>query len=416
MTTAALLRQAAVQELTQPHADARNRAPAAAVTRLTLTDFRSYATLRLACDARPVVLTGANGAGKTNLLEALSFLAPGRGLRAAKVTAVGRAPIGQANGAPWAVAASLATPDGPVDVATGCDPSKPERRVARVDGRAAKGVIALGRELGVIWLTPAMDRLFLDSPGGRRRFLDRLVTAFDPDHAGRTAAYDRATRSRARLLRDRGHGADPVWCASLEDIMARYGVALAAARRDLVNRLNASLAAHQGPFPVARLALLGAVDQWLTDMPAVDVEDALRDALKDERRQTPGDVPAAGPHRSDLTATMIASGQASHGQAAALCSTGEQKALLISILLAAARLQQAKRGHAPLLLLDEVAAHLDPDRRAALFAEITALGAQAWMTGTDAALFAPFGEAAQFFTVDHARLTPGSVSSSASLT
>ena len=415
MTTAALHRQTAVQELTQAPADAQNAAPAAAITRLTLTDFRSYGSLRLACDTRPVVLTGANGAGNTNLLEALSFLAPGRGLRAAKVTAVGRAPIGNAHGAPWAVAALLATPDGAVDVATGCDPSKPERRVARVDGRAAKGVIALGRELGVIWLTPAMDRLFLDSPGGRRRFLDRLVTAFDPDHAGRTAAYDRATRQRARLLRDRGN-ADPVWCTALEDIMARYGVALAAARRDLVNRLNAALAAHQGPFPVARLSLIGAVDQWLTEMPAVDVEDALRFALKDERRQTPGDVPAAGPHRSDLTATMIATGQASHGQAAALCSTGEQKALLISILLAAARLQQAKRGHAPLLLLDEVAAHLDPDRRAALFAEIVALGAQAWMTGTDAALFAPFGDHAQFFTVDHARLTPVSVSSSASLT
>ena len=399
-----------VQELKTTSPEAQDRAPAAAVTRLTLTDFRSYGSLRLACDARPVVLTGANGAGKTNLLEALSFLSPGRGLRGAKIAAVGRAPIGTSNGAPWAVAATLATPDGPVEVATGCDHAKPERRVARIDGRAAKGAIALGRELGVIWLTPAMDRLFLDSPGGRRRFLDRLVTAFDPDHAGRTAAYDRATRSRARLLRDRGPSADPVWCASLEDIMARYGVALAAARADMVNRLNAALVAHQGPFPAASLALVGAVDQWLTQMPAVDVEDALRAALKDERRATPGDAPAAGPHRSDLTAIMIASGEASHGQAAALCSTGEQKALLISILLAAARLQQAKRGHAPLLLLDEIAAHLDPDRRAALFAEILTLGAQAWMTGTDAALFAPFGADAQFLSVDHGRLTPASIS------
>jgi DNA replication and repair protein RecF len=301
--------------------------------------------------------------------------------------------------------AAVETPDGPAELATGSDPLKPERRAVRIDGLAAKGASALGRQLGVIWLTPAMDRLFLDSPGGRRRFLDRLTTAFDPDHAGRTAAYERATRQRARLLRDRVQ-ADPAWCAALEDTMARYGVALAAARRDLVNRLNGALAAQAGPFPSARLALVGAVDQWLQDKPAVDVEDALREALREERRRTPGDAPAAGPHRSDIAATMIAPGQAAHGQAAALCSTGEQKALLISILLAAARLQQAKRGHAPLLLLDEIAAHLDPMRRGALFAEILALGAQAWMTGTDAALFAALGTEAQFFTVDRARLAP----------
>ena len=371
----------------------------AAITRVTLTSFRSYGRLRLDADRRPVVLTGANGAGKTNLLEALSFLAPGRGLRGAKLSEAGQAPIGSAVGAPWAVAATMDAGDGDVELASGLDPAKPERRLVRINGTAAKGAAALGRELGVIWLTPAMDRLFVDSPGGRRRFLDRLVIAFDPDHAGRTAAYDRATRQRARLLRDRAV-VDQAWCAALEDIMARYGVALAAARRDLVNRLNADLAQNAGPFPVARLALIGAVDRWLTEMPAVDVEDALREALRDERRQTPGDAPAAGPHRSDLAATMVAAGQASHGQAAALCSTGEQKALLISILLATARLQQLKRGIAPLLLLDEVAAHLDADRRAALFAEIRALGAQAWMTGTDAALFAAFGADAQFFTVD----------------
>ena len=381
------------------------------VTRLTLTAFRSYGRLRLDLDPRPVVLTGANGAGKTNLLEALSFLAPGRGLRSARLatvgqTAIGPALVGQAAATapqPWAVAATLATDQGPLELASGLDPVKPERRLVRIDGTPAKGAVALGRQLGVIWLTPAMDRLFLDSPAGRRRFLDRLVTAFDPDHAGRVAAYERATRQRARLLRDRG--SDPIWFEVLEDIMARYGVALAAARRDLVNRLNTELVRAMGPFPVADLALVGVVDRWITEMPAVDVEDALRAALRDERRHTPGDVATAGPHRSDLAATMVAVGHPSHGQAAALCSTGEQKALLISILLATARLQKAKRGHAPLLLLDEVAAHLDRDRRAALFAEIHDLGAQAWMTGTDAALFNGFGDEAQFFTVDNARLT-----------
>jgi DNA replication and repair protein RecF len=380
------------------------------ITRLTLTAFRSYSRLRLDLDRRPVVLTGANGAGKTNLLEALSFLAPGRGLRGAKLstagqTAIGPAPADQARTPqPWAVVGTLATHEGDeTELATGIDPQKVERRVVRVDGKPAKGAIALGRHLGVIWLTPAMDRLFLDSPGGRRRFLDRLVTAFDPDHAGRVAAYERATRQRARLLRDRVN--DPIWFDALEDTMARYGVALACARRDLVGRLNADLAKTDGLFPVAAMALIGVVDNWLGEMPAVDVEDALRKALRDERRMTPGDAPGAGPHRSDLAATMIAPGHPSHGQTAALCSTGEQKALLISILLATARLQKAKRHHAPLLLLDEVAAHLDPARRKALFDEIKALGAQAWMAGTDASLFKDFGDDAQFFTVDNARLT-----------
>jgi DNA replication and repair protein RecF len=357
-----------------------------------------------------VVLTGANGAGKTNLLEALSFLAPGRGLRAARRATVSQTAIGPAlvaaaprPRAAWAVAATLETTHGPVDLATGLDPQQPERRLVRIDGMPAKGAAALGRHLGMIWLTPAMDRLFLDSPAGRRKFLDRLVTAFDPDHAGRVAAYERATRQRARLLRDRAQ--DPIWYGALEDTMARYGVALAAARRDLVNRLNGELARGAGPFPAAHLSLIGVIDRWLVEMPAVDAEDALRAALHDERRMTPGDVAAAGPHRSDFAAAMVMPGHASHGQAAALCSTGEQKALLIAILLATARLQKTKRGHAPVLLLDEVAAHLDPDRRAALFAEIQGLGSQAWMTGTDAGLFAGFGDHAQFFTVADGRLT-----------
>jgi DNA replication and repair protein RecF len=307
-------------------------------------------------------------------------------------------------GAPWAAVATVLADGDQTELSTGIDPTKPERRVVRINGTAAKGAAALGRELGVMWLTPAMDRLFVDSPGGRRRFIDRLVIAFDPDHAGRTAAYDRATRQRARLLKERA--SDAALYAAYEDTMARYGVALAAARRDLINRLNTELAQKAGPFPVAHLALIGAVDRWLQDMPAVDVEDALRAALRDERRQTPGDAPAAGPHRSDISATMVAPGQASHGQAAALCSTGEQKALLISILLAAARLQRQKRGFAPLMLLDEVAAHLDAGRRAALFAEILDLGAQAWMTGTDAALFAGFGPKAQYFTVERGSISP----------
>ena len=381
-----------------PAATSRASGSRLGVTRLTLTNFRSYAALRLDVDTRPVVLTGANGAGKTNLLEALSFLAPGRGLRGVRLAQVGRQQAARPDVSvvPWAVAVTLATPDGPVDMGTGLAATGAERRTVHINGHPAKGAAALARHVGAVWLTPAMDRLFVDGPASRRKFLDRLVTAFDADHAGRLAAYDHAYRQRLRLLKD-GKG-DAPWFAALEDTMARHGVALAAARHDLVARLNRDLAATSGPFPAATLGLVGTVDAWLADMPAIDVEDAVRRSLWDERRGVVG--AGAGPHRSDLGAAMTAPGHPSHGQPAALCSTGEQKALLISILLAHARLQRAKRGHAPLLLLDEIAAHLDQDRRTALFAEISRLGAQAWMTGTDASLFQGFGENTQFFAVE----------------
>jgi DNA replication and repair protein RecF len=368
------------------------------VTRLTLTNFRSYAALRLDVDTRPVVLTGANGAGKTNLLEALSFLAPGRGLRGARLAQVGRQQAARPDTSvvPWAVAVTLSTPDGPIDMGTGLAATGTERRTVHINGQPAKGAAAIARHVGAVWLTPAMDRLFVDGPGSRRKFLDRLVTAFDADHAGRLAAYDHAYRQRLRLLKE-GNG-DAPWFAALEDTMARHGVALAAGRHDLVARLNRDLASVSGPFPAASLGLVGTIDSWLAQMPAVDVEDAMRRSLWDERRGVVG--AGAGPHRSDLGVAMIAPGHPSHGQPAALCSTGEQKALLISVLLAHARLQRAKRGHAPLLLLDEIAAHLDQNRRAALFAEILRLGAQAWMTGTEPALFQGFDEKAQFFTVE----------------
>lgn len=371
------------------------------VTRLTLTDFRSYGYLRLDADTRPVVICGRNGAGKTNLLEALSFLAPGRGLRGARLSEIGRNAALTDTQVSWGVAAQLATPDGPVDLGTGLAAGAGERRTVRINGQPAKGAGALAAHLGLMWLTPAMDRLFLEGPAGRRKFLDRLVTAFDADHAGRMAAYDHAYRQRLRLLKT-GTG-DAAWFAALEDTMARHGVALAAGRSDLVERLNRALATRgASPFPAAALALVGAVDAWLAEMPAVDVEDALRRSLWDERRGIAG--AGAGPHRSDLGVAMVVPGHASHGQPAALCSTGEQKALLIAILFAAARLQRARRGTAPVLLLDEVAAHLDKDRRAALFAEILALGSQAWMTGTDLGVFAGLGENAQFLAAENGDL------------
>lgn len=386
---------------------ARKTAPGAMsrvfVQRLTLTDFRNYARLRLDVSPGPVVLTGANGAGKTNLLEAISFLAPGRGLRGAKLNDVSRqkGDRAEASGA-WAVAAAVCGPDGVTEIGTGLTPAAPERRSVQIDGRPAGGGAAIARRLSVVWLTPAMDRLFLDGPASRRKFLDRLVTAFDADQAGRIAAYDHAHRQRSRLLRD-GLG-DAAWFAALEDTMARHGVALAAARADLVTRLSRALAAAVGPFPAASLRLVGTVDTWLAEMPAIDAEDKLRAGLWDERRGIQG--AGAGPHRSDLGVAMIAPGHPSDGQPAALCSTGEQKALLISIVLAHARLRREKRGVGPVLLLDEISAHLDAHRRRALFAELDRLDTQAWMTGTDAGLFGDVGESAQFFNVDQGAVTP----------
>lgn len=370
-----------------------------AVTRLTLTRFRGYEHARLTPDRRPVVLVGPNGAGKTNLLEAVSFLAPGRGLRGAKLAEVER--LGSPPGAGWAVAATLDTPHGPVDIGTGREEGDRDRRVVRIDGHLAKGQTALAEHVAVVWLTPQMDRLFLEGASGRRRFLDRLVFGFDPAHAGRLSRYEHALRERARLLRD--GRLDDGWLSGLEDQMATTGVAVACARREVVQRLRAACARAVGPFPGAELSVDGAVEAWLDSGPALAAEDALRRSLREGRRQD-GEAggAAVGPHKSDLAVRHQAK-----GMPAALCSTGEQKALLIAVVLANARLLAAERGAAPLLLLDEVAAHLDAERRAALFGEILALGAQAWMTGTDAAVFSPLGADACRFRVEDARVTPG---------
>jgi len=379
-------------------------APALAVRRLTLTDFRGYAGLRLETAAGCVVLTGPNGAGKTNLLEALSLLAPGRGLRGARLAEMDRVGADGSAAGPWAVAATVATPAGIAEIGTGRAPAPAdggrERRLVRIDGAPARGQAALARMLGVVWLTPDMDRLFRSAAAGRRRFLDQLVGAFDPDHVGRLAAYNQNLRERARLLRD--GGADPAWLAALEEGMAGHGIAIAAARRAMVARLDQVCALGVGPFPAAALALDGAAEAWLDEGPALSAEDRLRAALAEARaRDAATGGAAVGPHRSDLRVTHLA-----RGLPAAQCSTGEQKALLIALVLAHARLEALERGAPPLLLLDEIAAHLDAARCAALFAEITSLGAQAWMTGTDAALFAPLAGTAQFLSVADARIAP----------
>jgi len=375
---------------------------AAAVERLVLTDFRCYGRLRLETAGTPVILVGANGAGKTNILEALSFLAPGRGLRGARLTEPDRrVPAGVA-AKPWAVAAWLRTPEGELQLGTGREAGagESEKRAVRIDGLPARGQKDLARHLAVVWLTPEMDRLFDDGPGGRRRFLDRMATGFEPEHAAELAAYEHARGERARLLA--AGGADAVWLDALEDSMARHGVAVAAARAGAVRRLNAAIAEAPGAFPVAVLALAGEVDGWLAQGPALDAEDRLRARLAVSRAQDAEQgAAAAGPHRSDLQVVMAA-----RGEPAASCSTGEQKALLLSILLGHARALTADRGAAPLMLLDEVVAHLDRVRRAALFDALWDLGAQAWMTGTDAELFREFSDRAQMFRVIDAAVAP----------
>ncbi|MBT6116284.1 MAG: DNA replication/repair protein RecF [Rhodospirillaceae bacterium] len=379
-----------------------------AVTRLVLTDFRCYERLRLTVDGRPVVLTGPNGAGKTNLLEALSLLAPGRGLRRARLDEIDRG--GAAGpGNCWAVAATLDTADGPTEVGTAHEPAGDGaaeagrgRRAVRIDGSAVRGQAPLAALATVAWLTPEMDRLFLEASSDRRRFLDRLVYGHQPGHATRIGAYEQAMRERNRLLRDRlgNRLGDDVWLDALEQRMAEESVAIAAARNEVVARLNGAMALAEGPFPRAGLTLDGLVEGWLAEGPALAAEERLRDALRAARSEdAAAGRTGAGPHRTDLAVRHL-----EKGRAAGECSTGEQKALLISIVLADARLVAMQSGATPILLLDEVVAHLDGRRRAALFDELCALGAQAWLTGTDRALFSGLEGRAQFFAVADAEL------------
>jgi DNA replication and repair protein RecF len=376
-----------------PQPAARIAGAADAVRRIVLADFRCYAELRLEAEAAPVVLAGPNGAGKTALLEALSLLAPGRGLRRAALGDLARRAPGAAAAGPWSVAARIETAAGEASVGTGQDPAGGERRVLRIDGQPVRGQKALADLLAVAWATPEQDRLFLDGPSARRRFLDRLVLGFAPGHAAELAAYEHCQRERARLLA--GGSGDAAWLAALEDGMARHGIAVAAARRAVVARLDAAAAETTGPFPAARLALAGATDALLDTMPALAAEERLRAALAGSRALDAAQGGTAhGPHRSDLEVRF-----ARKGIAAAEGSTGEQKAMVLSIVLANARALAAERGRPPLLLLDEVVAHLDRARRAAFADEVVALGAQVWLTGTDDEFFHGLRGRAQFFRI-----------------
>ncbi|MEO9188497.1 MAG: DNA replication/repair protein RecF [Acetobacteraceae bacterium] len=366
--------------------------------RITLTQFRNYAGLTWAPAARVSVFFGPNGSGKTNLLEAVSLLAPGRGLRGARIADL---PRRGADGR-WAVAGRFVTPDGPLEIGTGTPPDGPaDRRAFRLDGGRPRSQAEIATRVAAVWLTPPMDRLFQEGASGRRRFLDRLVLALEPAHARELAAYEATLAERSRLLA-RG-GADAAWLAGLEDQMARHAVAATAARMALAGRMDAALS--QGViagFPPAQLALECPIADRLATLPAVDVEDWLRAALAHARRRDAEAGGAAfGAHRTDMALRDAAS-----GLPAALASTGEQKALLLAVVLAHAALMAEARGFAPLLLLDEPAIHLDPDRRAALFAAIATLPAQVLLTGTDAETFLPLSATAEGLRTGEGALTP----------
>ncbi len=373
-------------------------APALRLARLTLSQFRSYPGLTWRPAGRIAVLHGGNGSGKTNLLEAISLLVPGRGLRGAKVADLPR----HGSGEGWAVAGRFATPQGEVDVGTGSPPDgPPDRRVFRLDGQAPRSQSEIAAHVSAVWLTPQMDRLFQEGASGRRRFLDRLVYALEPGHAREVAAHDTAMAQRNRLLA--AGRADPAWLAALEDTMARHAVAATAARAGLVARLNATLASGAAdPFPAARLSLSCQIAERLAAGTALDAEDWLRCALAQSRpRDAAAGSAGLGAHRADMGLA-----DATTGLGAAQASTGQQKSLLIGVVLGHAALLAAARGFAPLLLLDEPAVHLDASRRTALFAALLRLPAQAFLTGTDADTFAPLRGHAEGMAVADGGLLP----------
>jgi DNA replication and repair protein RecF len=349
------------------------------VTRLSLSNFRSYGDTVIVPGAGLIVLTGENGAGKTNVLEAVSLLSPGRGLRGAALSEMAH----REGSGGFALASRLSD----LEISVGTTSLAPERRQVRVNGAAASAT-SLSEWLSVLWLTPAMDRLFQEGAGGRRRFLDRLVLALEPGHAVHAGRYEAAMRARNKLLADEAPDRD--WLTALEARMAEHGAALVEARGRTVAALNEALAqVPEGPFARAGLALAGGQDDLAAELPRGRARDAAAGRT------------LSGPHRADLVVTHLGK-----RQPAALCSTGEQKALLLSIILGHADLVAEQAGRRPILLLDEVAAHLDPRRRAALFERLEAGGGQVWMTGTEPGLFAGIAASATRLHVADGQVSP----------
>ena len=376
------------------------------LSRLKLDHFRNYQQADLAIHAGQLVILGDNGAGKTNLLEAVSLLAPGRGMRRSRTEhlayrasgfeiACGIADNDDADRLDWAVAATLENEDGTVQIGTGVPPSaKQGNRIMRLEGVTVSQA-DLGSRLAVSWLTPQMDGIFLDSPAARRRFIDRLVIAFDPAHIGRMSRYEKALRQRAHLLTEqRG---DDSWFSALESVLAETAVAVTAARQSLIKALNQEAACGWFGFPGVELLLGGDTENWLLDMPALAVEDQLMLAARTARLN--GDLAMPGPHASEFQALHLAS-QVPANRA----STGQQKAMLIAVILAHARLQDRRLGRVPVMLFDDVAAHLDAKRRGALFDAVQSLGGQCWYSGTDDGQFKELSKTAQFVKILPAKI------------
>jgi DNA replication and repair protein RecF len=394
------------------------------ITKLSLANFRCYEGARIEdVPGGLIVLHGANGAGKTNVLEAISLLTPGRGLRNASLEDMQRKPphpilgvasdhplpmgeggaprSGEGEGRAWSIAAQVFDGVAENAIGTGLDADSYKRAV-RINGVNAKSQMALADYLSALWLTPQMDRLFIDGASTRRRFFDKLVFTFDPAHAGRVTRYENAMSQRSKLLRE-GKG-DDHWLHALETQMAETGIAIAAARLDFMQRLQAGIDAGDAEedlfFPRAKIGLSGTLEELLGNTPALEVENMLLYQLRQSRtRDAETGGAASGPHKTDLLVRFAAK-----NMPADQCSTGEQKALLIGLILSHARLIKSEKGDVPLLLLDEIAAHLDDKRRAALFERLTHLGGQVWMTGTDESLFSAIEKTAAFHHVQNAEI------------
>lgn len=383
------------------------------VTRLTLTDFRNYQFLRINAELAPVVITGENGSGKTNILEAISFLTPGRGLRGARLADIKRITPEQFNDeyqptviSPlnWAVSAEVFSNGDSIEIGTAVERSNREtedeegsrsfeRRIVKIGGNKITSQAELGKYISAIWLTPQMDRLFRGGSQPRRSFLDRLVYAFDMEHAKRTANFEHLYKEWYRLLKEGKN--DNHWLTSLEEKMAGIGVAIAAARREQIAKLNTFIEHEPDDvFPSVRLELDGMVEKWLDSMPAIEAEDNYCQRLKNQRRNILYNDNVDGVNRTDFKVYYRRK-----GMPAELCSTGEQKSLLISIILAQSKCQTLHKGFAPVMLLDEIVAHLDDSKREALLEKLRELNVQAWITSTDAGLFNSLRGEAQFLEI-----------------
>ncbi|MBN9412602.1 MAG: DNA replication/repair protein RecF [Candidatus Paracaedimonas acanthamoebae] len=368
------------------------------LSRIRLKDFRCYTEAELSCDARPVVLTGPNGAGKTNILEAISFLSPGRGLRRATLSEVSRH---RESGHSWGISTTVEGPNFSHEISTGIEiGQESERRVLKIDHEIVRSQANLTEYLNIIWLTPQMDRIFQEASSARRRFLDRLIYSLDAEHARRLARYEHYLRERARVLKLGVR--DPHWLSTLEQNMGASGVAVAASRKNFVEMFSQSQSWALGTFPRPLLHIQGQVEEWLETEPALAVEERLTHhlALSRERDAEAGGA-SEGPHKTDLKVYFK-----TQERPADQCSTGEQKALLLAIILATARLKAYSDQRRPIILLDEVVAHLDEGRRQALFTEILALNMQAWMTGTDPSVFLSMSTKFQHFHIENAIIHP----------